>query len=137
MRMWLFGLITVMELRVTGVIRERYPDGSWQQFMTESRLQKARDLQAERARRKDPRDLLDCVQLSDKGGIIARNEELRRRSRFDSRRGVEQFVSNLESLRNHLAHSQEISGNWDVILDLARNVRRVVTGPDEDTCEST
>lgn len=135
-RMWLFGLITVMEQRVTGVIREQFPDAGWQRFLSPGRLQKAKDLQAARARHRENRDLLDCLQLADKGTIIARDGELRRLSRFESRRGVEEFVSGLESLRNQLAHAQELSADWEIIEDLARNLRRVVTGAAESTWEN-
>jgi hypothetical protein len=130
MRMWLFGLVTVMDLRVTEIIRNRLSDAQWQRHLSAGRLQKAKDLQDERTRRHDTRDLLDCLQLSDKGRIIACEEELRRLTRFHSRRGVEQFVSGLESLRNHLAHSQDFMADWETILDLARNVRKVVMGTD-------
>lgn len=136
MRMWLFGLVTVMDLRVTEIIRDRLPDAQWQRHLSAGRLQKAKELQDERTRRHDPRDLLDCLQLSDKGRIIACDEELRRLTRFHSRRGVEQFVSGLESLRNHLAHSQDFTADWETILDLARNVRRIVIGADEHQHES-
>lgn len=137
MRMWLFGLVTVMDLRVTEIIRDTFPGAEWQRYLSPGRLQKAKELQEERTRRNDARDLLDCLQLSDKGKIIACDEELRGLTRFHSRRGVEQFVSGLESLRNHLAHSQDFAANWETILDLARNVRRVVIGADEHEGEST
>lgn len=128
MRMWLFGLVTITELRVTHLIDELCPNGSWRQYLSEGRLKMAVALQAERRRRHQNPTLLDCLQFADKGRIVARNERLRQRSRFASRRAVEDFVGALQNLRNNLAHSQDITEDWKVIVELATNVHRIVLG---------
>jgi hypothetical protein len=130
MRMWLFGLVTTTELRVTQFIEELYPADAWQQYLSPGRVELAAKLQAERRRRGQQPSLLECLQLSDKGQIVARDEQLRRLTRFDSRRGVERFVGALQNLRNNLAHAHDISGDWEVIRDLAINLHRIVLGPD-------
>ena len=129
MRMWLFGLVTITELRVTRMIDEVFPQGAWQQYLSEGRLQMAKELQSERRRRHQHPSLLECLQLADKGQIVARDENLRRQTRFSSRRAVESFVNGLQDLRNNLAHAQDISGDWDVIRDLATNLHRIILGP--------
>lgn len=129
MRMWLFGLVTTSELRVTRLIDKRFPEGGWQELVSPGRLDKARELQLERRRRGQNPSLLDCLQFADKGDIVARDEQLRRLTRFPSRRAVETFVKALQSLRNNLAHAQDLSGDWNVILELALNLHRVVLGP--------
>ncbi|WP_425619048.1 hypothetical protein NA78x_002778 [Anatilimnocola sp. NA78] len=130
LRMWLFGLITISEQRVTGLIDEFFPSDSWQEQLSSGRLAKARELQALRRARGQRPTLLDCLQFADKGQIVARNESLRIRTRFDSRREVERFVQALQDLRNNLAHAQDIAGNWDIINELANNVHRIVCGAD-------
>lgn len=130
MRMWLFGLITVTEIRVTRLIDERFPEESWQTCLSSGRLQKARALQHERLRWNERRSLLECLNFIDKGTIVARDERLRQLTRFSSRRQVEDFASDLQTLRNNLAHSHGIVGDWSVILELARNLHRIVLGPD-------
>lgn len=129
MRMWLFGLVTITELRVTRMIGEICPRDCWQQYISPNRVQKAKDLQRERRQRGQNPGLLDCLQFADKGQIVARNEELRMHTRFGSRRAVETFVRNLQDLRNNLAHAQDLSGDWEVILELASNLHRIVLGP--------
>ena len=57
--------------------RLKCPGDSWKQYLSESRLQKAEALLEERKRRNQNLELIDCLQISDKGQIIARNEELR------------------------------------------------------------
>jgi hypothetical protein len=137
MRMWLFGLVTISELRVTRLIDEYCPHDAWQTYLSNGRLQKAIDLQHERRRQGQQPSLLDCLQFADKGQIVARDERLRRHTRFASKREVEDFVKALQDLRNNLAHSQDLSGNWEIIHDLATNLHRIVLGPAGDAAPST
>jgi hypothetical protein len=129
MRMWLFGLITISELRVTRMIDACCPQESWRQYLSEGRVQKAVELQQDRSRRGQAVSLLDCLQFADKGQIVVRDERLREQTRFSSKRQVEDFVSALQDLRNNLAHAQDLSGDWEVICELATNLQRIVLGP--------
>jgi hypothetical protein len=90
-RMWLFGIVTLIEMRCSELIKRHCTGDSWQAFLSEARLQKARALLDERRRNQTPA-LVDCLQFSDKGQIIARNEDIRSRTVFGSRRQVEQAV---------------------------------------------
>jgi hypothetical protein len=137
MRMWLFGLVTISELRVTRMIDEYCPQDSWRKYLSEGRLLKAHELRLERKKRGQLPSLLDCLQFADKGRIVARHEPLRQQTRFASQREVEEFVKALEDLRNNLAHSQDLSGNWDVILDLTTNLHRIVVGNPDGGSPST
>ena len=105
---------------------------SWKQYLSESRLQKAEALLEERKRRNQNLELIDCLQISDKGQIIARNEEIRCLTRMQSRRHAEQAIKMLESLRNNLAHSQDIiSCDWGIIVELCKDMERVIGGTEE------
>ena len=131
-RMWLFGMISLMEMRMTRLIEVNCPGDSWKQYLSESRLQKAEALLEERKRRSQNLELLDCLQISDKGQIIARHEEIRRLTKMQSRRQTEQVVKMLESLRNNLAHSQDIiSCDWETIVELCKDMERVISGTEE------
>ena len=131
-RMWLFGMITLLEMRTSRLIELKCPGDSWKQYLSESRLQKAEALLEERKRRNQNLELIDCLQISDKGQIIARNEEIRRLTRMQSRRQTEQVIKMLESLRNNLAHSQDIiSCDWETIVRLCKDMERVISGTEE------
>jgi hypothetical protein len=128
-RMWLFGMITLLEMRTTHLIITKCKGDSWKQFLSESRLQKAEALLEERKRRSQNLELIDCLQISDKGQIIARNEEIRSLTRMPSRRQTEQAIRMLESLRNNLAHSQDIiSCDWETIVMLCKDMEQVISG---------
>jgi hypothetical protein len=76
---------------------------------------------AERSRRNQTHQLLDCLQFSDKGQIVARHEGIRKLTIFPSRRQTEEVVKKLEKLRNNLAHSQDIvNSDWGIIIQLCQ-----------------
>jgi len=136
-RTWLFGMITMFELYLTREIRTLWPDGSWTSHLTPSRLQAAENLRSERARRGQACELLDCLQISDKGAIVLRNPAQLAAFGFGSRRSGELVIKELQSLRNNLAHAQDIvSNDWPQIVRLARRLESIVLdrpeGPDHD-----
>ena len=129
-RMWLFGMVTLIEMRFSRLIERSCPDNTWKQFLSAGRIEKAERLLEERARRNQELTLLDCVQLSDKAQIVARNSQLRELTRFQSRRQLEEAAKLLEKLRNNLAHSQDIiTGDWEAIVALSENLDSVLDGP--------
>jgi len=118
-RMWLFGIVTLVEMRFSQLIEQHCSGDSWKAFVSEARLQKAQALLAERSRRNQKLGLLDCLQFSDKGQIIARNEEIRKQTVFPSRNQAEAATKRLEQLRNNLAHAQDIlASDWDTIIEI-------------------
>jgi hypothetical protein len=72
-------------------------------------------------------DLLDCLQFCDKCHIIAQDENLRSKFHFSSRKRAEEVFSDMESLRDSLAHSNDIVGqDWDSIVQLAGNIEELM-----------
>jgi hypothetical protein len=126
-RMWLFGMVTMIELRYARLIAELCPDESWREYLSEGRLKKAEELMAERRRRHRSVGLLDCLQFSDKGQIVARNEAIRGQTIFASRRQAEDGIRMLEGLRNNLAHAQDfVSADWEAIVQLSGHLDRAM-----------
>ena len=130
MRMWLFGMVTLVEMRITRAIQITYRNDSWVEFVSDSRLAKARQIQEERGRRNRPVTLLDCLQLGDKGQLLARSASLREKFWNRSRRQIEKVIKQLERLRNNLAHSQDIIvENWDAIVRLSETLDQILEAP--------
>jgi hypothetical protein len=126
-RMWLFGIVTLIEMRFGELIERHCPGESWRQYLSESRLQKAQILLEERRRRNQALGLSDCLQFADKAQIIARNEEVRKLTVFPSRRQAEEAAKRLEQLRNNLAHSQDIlASDWGTIVQLCAFVNQQI-----------
>jgi hypothetical protein len=118
-RMWLFGILTLIEMRFTNLIQQSCSEEVWKKYLSPARLQKGLALLEERGRRNQSLRLLDCLQFADKGQIIARHEDLRKRTVFPSRNQAEEATKRLEALRNNLAHAQDIlTTDWGIIIQL-------------------
>ncbi len=126
-RMWLFGIITLSEMLLTKDIRARWGNEEWSVFLTESRLEKARELQKIREMRGTKADLLDCLQYSDKLQIGINEADFLKNSGFASRNAAKRSIKDLEALRNNLAHGQDItSQDWPPITRLAKRVQSLL-----------
>jgi len=125
-RMWLFGMITVIELRFQKMIEERFETEEWVRYLSPARQEKARAMLEERKRRSQKSNLVDCLQFSDKAQIVARDETLRQQAGFVSRHRADETIKRLEKLRNNLAHSQSIvDTDWQVIIGIAEALQRL------------
>lgn len=126
-RMWLFGMIILVEMAVVESIRGQLPDGAWQEFVSEGRLNKARQLLEERTRRKLGGDLLDCLQFSDKMAVAMLRVASFKESGFASAAATKRVIKELESLRNNLAHGQDITRNdWPQIVRMTRRLHMLL-----------
>ena len=129
-RMWLFGMLTLIEMRMTSQIEKHYPDESWSEYLSPARFEGARKLLEERRRRNQDLSILDCLQFSDKAQIFARSRPLRSTTRYTSRKQIEKVAKLLQRLRNNLAHSQDIiTTDWEAIVDLSSNMRQILNPP--------
>jgi len=127
-RMWLFGMITILEMFFSRAIEARYPDEAWVGRVTPARLQKARQLLEERQRRGERQvRLLDCLQLAEKALVLVKDDEFLAETQFDSRRAAKMAIKRLDLLRNRLAHSQElVLEDWPMVIQLVRGTERVL-----------
>lgn len=108
LRMWLFGAITVLDANLTWAVSEIFPNDSWQGQITPGRLEKAVALRAERQRRGSDCALLDCLQVKDKADILVSDSASLAALGVQSRREADRLTRDIEKLRNHLAHAQEL-----------------------------
>jgi hypothetical protein len=128
-RMWLFGIVTLTEIDLIARIRALWPDGSWTRLVSAGRLDKAQALLLERRRRGQHVELLDCLQLSDKAQILMEDEGQRSEFGFSTKGAARRVIQDLESLRNNLAHAQDIvTHDWPQIARLARRIEERFTG---------
>lgn len=127
-RMFLFGMITVLDVLVTRAVEAHWPEEGWREVLAPARLAKAEALRAERARRGHDVGLLDCLQLSDKGQLALRIPGGQGGLALgESRKASLRALKELEELRNHLAHSQEIAPTgWGRIAAFARRLDRLL-----------
>lgn len=106
-RMWLFSLISLIEMQLLRIIREYYPGECWKRNISDKRLKEANKLFLQRQASDVAIDLLDCVQFCDKRDIILKNKQIIERLGFNDKL-IYRFLKDLEILRNSLAHAQNI-----------------------------
>ena len=127
-RMWLFGIITSYEMNLTEMIR-MMPVEAWRGSLSAGRLEKAEQLRQARLAIGQHVSLFDCLQLSDKLHIMAADTQLLQQFGFDSKGKAQRVAQDIESLRNNLAHSQDIvTHDWVQIARLARRIDMLASG---------
>jgi hypothetical protein len=130
-RMWLFGIVTLTELELTERIRAAWPDGGWKSVVSDGRLKKAEALMASRQKKGIETDLVDCLQLSDKAQILIEDEDTLAKFGFKTKRSAKRVIKELESLRNHLAHAQDIvTHDWAQIVRMVHRIEEIAGGLD-------
>lgn len=119
-RMWLFGIITLTEKHITELVRTHFDHDEWHGLIPEARLKLAENLQHERKQINQHCELIDCLQLADKGLILIKDAELLSRLGFNSKSAAKKVLKQFQSLRNNLAHAQDISTyDWAQIARLS------------------
>ena len=125
-RMWLFGMITIIEMFMVRAIEKRYPNDSWQVMFSEGRLNRAKEIFKERQRRKQNARLIDCLQFSDKAHIVIKDPNVREDFGLKSMREAKNAIKQIESLRNDLAHAQDIfTHDWEAIVNISKRLDKI------------
>ena len=104
-RVYLFGLISLLEMHLSYWVKAEYPEDSWQTAIKPERLKEAEKLQAERRQRKRELELIDCLQFCDKRDLLVGRERMRSVLGLDSKKKATTRLKQAEDLRNTLAHS--------------------------------
>jgi len=138
LRVYLFGLISLFEMHLTFWIRNTYPNESWTNCISAGRLAKAKDLHGQRTQRNQDLPLVQCLQLIDKGTIIAKSQDVRERlGMADAKKAVRLFRK-AEGFRNTLAHSQDhlaVGSTWEDTIALLLTIEAVVRASDQQVEE--
>lgn len=122
-RMWLFGIITMVEMQVAVIIEQLWPGEAWTGLVSAGRLAKARTMLEERVRRGQQSSLLSCLQFADKMQIVVENKAVLDVLDFPSKNAAAKVCKEFESLRNNLAHAQDIvAHDFTQIARLAQRI---------------
>ena len=127
-RILLFGLVRLLEIQVLHLIRDYYPDDSWQGSLSPGRLKMAKDLYTRRLARNEEIDLAVCPQLCDKRTLLLKDDRLRESPSLGSNSQAERFLKGIEKLRDRLAHGQDIiaGSSWPAVFSLVQQTEKVL-----------
>jgi hypothetical protein len=127
-RMWLFGLVSLIEMQLLRIINEYYINFKWKAHIKKDRLVKAKEIYEERRNDDTNIGLTDCLQFADKYTIILNDDELRKiLSLENSKTKCRKLFKDLRKLRDKLAHVQNlITGKWEEINILVKNAEQLL-----------
>ena len=125
-RMWLFSLISLIEMQMLRIIRKRFPENSWDEFITPGRNDKAKEFFMNNKSKNEEIDLVDCLQFCDKYTIISETQDLLEKLGYGKKDFCMLLIA-LKKLRNGLAHAQDIiTASWPSIIDLSSDAEELL-----------
>ena len=121
--MWLFGIISLVEMQMLRIIREFCPENSWKNYLKEKRIAYAENIYKDRAKKNEQIDLAECIQFCDKREIILKDENILTEFRELSIQEIKKLLEEAEEIRNMIAHSQDfLNGYWPRIVDIINDL---------------
>ena len=70
----------------------------------------------------------DCLQFTDKAQILIKDPEVLHEAGFSSKKEALRAIKDLQSLRNNLAHAQDIlTYDWEIIVTISKRLDKVMT----------
>ena len=133
-RVYLFGLISLLEMHLTYWVKDAYPNDDWKEKLSDSRLKNAEELLAKRESRNQQTDLVDCLQFCDKRDLIIVRESVRNSLCLADKNSAKKRLVRAEELRNLLAHSQQDltqGSSWEEVIEVVEWVETVVYTSDD------
>jgi hypothetical protein len=126
-RIWLYGLISILEIHMLELIRKTFPDGKWKRCLSGKRQEKMLNIYEDRRKHNEEIEKIYCMEFCDKRTIIEKSEVALKATGFTS---VEDFSKNLkqiESLRNEIAHSCKVSKTqWETVSELCKKIEFLI-----------
>jgi hypothetical protein len=132
-RIFLFSLVSLLEMHLAFWVRAEYQGDSWQAAISQSRLEAAKKIQNDRLRIGQTSQLIECLQMGDKRDLLLKRKTLCQDLGFVSKKQTERFLTEAERLRNLLAHGQHnlVDGTtWDELIGAVEWLERVVRQSD-------
>lgn len=133
-RVYLFGLVSLLEMHLSYWIRLRFKHDEWKGHLDAPRVRSAERIQRIRRQRDLDVGLLECLQFCDKRDLVINDEELRGRLSLSDTKEASGRLVRAEDLRNNLAHSQWDlcrGSSWGEVIEIVKWIEQVVQHSDE------
>ena len=125
LRLWIFGLSSILEMYMVKTIRASYPDDSWENLLKKQRIDKIEKLFTDKKKRNEATDRFDCLDLCDEN-LLATNipavvKLAEKRYGRSGQRILWEHLDSVRKLRNKVAHSQDLvtGSTWTEIIGTA------------------
>lgn len=128
-RVYFFGLISLLEIHLSFWFDLAYQDDSWKDVIGAKRVEAALRAQAERRARGQDLPLKECLQFADKHKLVIQDDQLRADLALGSRKHATRYLKKAEDLRNSLAHSQydlTVGKSWAELISLIQDIESTI-----------
>jgi len=127
-RIFLFGLITMLEMHLTELVNRFYPKDTWKRHLDRKRLDDLQDHFMRMKDRGENLDLTDLLNFSDKILLMAIHDECLHILGFYSKKECYKYLHRIRRLRNQLSHGQDIikGTTWEEVIDDAANAEKLI-----------
>ncbi|MBI5887482.1 MAG: hypothetical protein HZB82_02060 [Deltaproteobacteria bacterium] len=133
-RILIFGIISLLEMRLTSLAGEYFPNEKWRKILKQTRIEAAEALHEMRKERNEEIDLTDCLQLADKRDLVLASKEMRDHLGLETKGEAQRVLKSIEKIRDKLAHSQEdiVSGTtWEKLIESVLRAEQMLQRSDE------
>jgi hypothetical protein len=133
-RIYIFGIISLLEMHFNSWINLYYPTDSWRSKVPGDRMEEANNLYQQRRRNNQELTMLECLQFCDKRDLLSDSNEFLERFNFP-RRNFCSFVTRAEKIRNELVHSQNsIISNmeWNKFIETISRAEKFLIASDNE-----
>lgn len=121
-RVYLFGLVSLLEMHLVFWIRKEFGDEAWKDHLTEPRIELALKLYEQRKQKHQELNLCECLQVCDKADLIITHDELRDLFGISSKSEGRRLFERAQTLRDLLAHGQASLVEGTTWEDLTKTV---------------
>lgn len=131
-RIYIFGMISLLEMHFNSWIRYFYPRDSWIEKVKADRLKDAKENYEDRRGNNQDLTLLECLQICDKRDLLKDISEFIRLFNFTKSKFVN-FAERIEKIRNEIAHSQNsiISNmDWNEFIETIASMEQFLISSD-------
>lgn len=132
-RILLFGIISLLEMHLTFLVRTLFPGEKWREVLKPKRIENAETTLQKRKERNEVIDLTDCLQFADKRDLVLVSKQMREHLGLKTKKGTKSVLRSIEKIRDKLAHSQDIvSGTtWEELIDVVQEVEKMLQRSDD------
>lgn len=119
-RIYIFGIISLLEMHLNSWITHYYKDESWISQVPVDKMDEAKKIYEQRKGNNQDLTILECLQLSSKRELLSISCDFLTTFSF-SKNKFETLLNRAETLRNELVHSQNsIIANieWNKFIDI-------------------
>lgn len=127
-RILLFGLVSLLEIHLSYLVRKFYENDSWMEKLSTKRIGYAKTMMKERTDRNEKMELMDCLQFCDKRNLTTAHADIRGILNLELKTSGDRLLKNIEKVRDKLAHTQDIvtGTTWEELIDLTGNLEKLI-----------